>query len=181
VPSPEEATDEFVARLRVTAACVTDRPLAHTGYRPADVPYVMGFAPRGQPVVLRTEADVRRILFDFSIEYQVIPEVGVRGSFEVRLVGYVFELLDMSNRELFAWHWHPSGNSRVTRPHVHLPSRIAPLELGRGLEPLKLADFHIPSGHVALADVVWFLIAEAGIRPRKRDWEAILAADPATT
>jgi hypothetical protein len=40
---------------------------------------------------------------------------------------------------------------------------------------LPLADLHIPTGHVELADIVRFLIAEVGARPRKRDWESILS------
>jgi hypothetical protein len=84
-------------------------------------------------------------------------------------------VLDPSGRELIAWHWHPTGHSDVTHRRLHLSSRIAPIELGGGLDPLPLADLHIPTGHVDLADVAPFLIAEVGIRPRKRRWEATLA------
>jgi hypothetical protein len=92
----------------------------------------------------------------------------------VDVSAYDFRILDTNERELLAWHWHPMGNSPITHTHLHVSSQIAPLDLGRGLAPLPLADLHIPTGPVSLADIVRFLIAEVGVQPRKPDWQAVL-------
>lgn len=87
---------------------------------------------------------------------------------------YSYSIADRDGRELLAWHWHPIGSSAVTQTHLHLSSQVPPIEIGRNLEPLPLADLHIPTGPVDLADVARFLIAEIGVQPRKPDWQAVL-------
>jgi hypothetical protein len=100
--------------------------------------------------------------------------LGSDASEHVDVSAYDFRILTTDNRELLAWHWHPTGTSAVTHTHLHLSGQIAPLHLGRGTDPLPLADLHIPTGAVGLADVVRFLIAEVGVQPRKPNWQAIL-------
>ena len=64
-------------------------------------------------------------------------------------------------------------------PHLHLSGRLPPLDPGPATEPAALGEIRLPTGFVTLADVVWLLITEFGIAPRRADWEAILAAQPA--
>ena len=70
-------------------------------------------------------------------------------------------------RELFAYHWHPTGHSHVTRPHLHISGRTEPAELGNA---------HFPTGPVTLADVVRLLIQDFDVRPRRADWSRVLDA-----
>lgn len=93
------------------------------------------------------------------------------------MVGYSYRIADCDDRELLAWHWHPVGSSLVTHTHLHVSSQIAPLDLGRGLDPLPIADLHIPTGQVGLADVVRFLIADVGVQPRKPSWRSVLGGE----
>lgn len=89
-------------------------------------------------------------------------------------MSYESRLLDREEREILAFHWHPVGLSHVTDPHLHLASRLIPLDMGRDQDPLALAGIHIPTGFVTLEDVVRLLITEIGIRPRRTDWGDLL-------
>lgn len=93
------------------------------------------------------------------------------------LIGYAYRLCEPGGREILVYHWHPEGLSSVTRPHIHLSSRIRPIPLDPVGLMLPLANHHIPTGQIALADVVRYLIAEAGVEPRRPDWAEILTAN----
>ena len=99
---------------------------------------------------------------------------GQRTLQNVRLVSYEYRLLDPNQREIIAFHWHPTGLSNVSDPHLHLSSRLNPIEMGRNQEPLDLADMHIPTGFVTLEDVVRLLITEFGVTPHRDDWDDLL-------
>lgn len=92
----------------------------------------------------------------------------------MKTVSYEYRLLDREEREILAFHWHPVGLSHVTDPHLHLSSRLNPIDMGRNQDPLPLAGIHIPTGFVTLEDLVRLLIAEVGICPRRPDWDAVL-------
>jgi hypothetical protein len=99
---------------------------------------------------------------------------GQRTLQNVRLVSYEYRLLDPNQREIIAFHWHPTGLSNVSDPHLHLSSRLNPIEMGRNQEPLDLAGMHIPTGFVTLEDVVRLLITEFGVTPHRDDWDDLL-------
>lgn len=101
--------------------------------------------------------------------------------YETSLSRYTFGILEPEGREILVFHWHPDGTSRVKYPHVHLTSRLPPILLGRSGAVLSLADAHIPTGFVTLADVVRMLIEELGVEPRRADWHAIVAAEMTDT
>ena len=100
------------------------------------------------------------------------------GRFEVRTTAYGYRVIDSLQREVVAFHWHPSGASPVTLPHMHLSSRIGRLDLGAGFAPAALGEMHLPTGYITLADVVRLLITEFDIAPRRADWAAILRDEP---
>ncbi len=89
-------------------------------------------------------------------------------------MSYEYQVLDREEREILAFHWHPVGLSDVTDPHLHLTSRLNPIDMGRDQDPLPLADMHIPTGFITLEDVVRLLITEFDIRPRCTDWDDLL-------
>ncbi|MGH2588792.1 MAG: hypothetical protein ACRDJE_28040 [Dehalococcoidia bacterium] len=88
---------------------------------------------------------------------------------------YVFTRRD-TEQELLAFHWHPHIADKAF-PHVHLESG---LELHR-----HLVGIHVPTGEIALEDVIRFAIEELGVRPRLARWRSVLdqtrvrRADPA--
>lgn len=103
------------------------------------------------------------------------------GFFEVRTASYLYRILDLNEREIIAYHWHPEGVSPVVRPHLHLTSRIQPVSIDDparpDLEPerIALAEMHISTGPVPFEDVVRLLIEEFRVIPLRSDWEEILS------
>jgi hypothetical protein len=55
---------------------------------------------------------------------------------------------------------------------------VPPHDLGRGAVPVALAEVHVPTGSVWLADLVRLLIAEFEIAPRRLDRETVLRQAP---
>ncbi|MCX6023620.1 MAG: hypothetical protein NTZ05_18175 [Chloroflexi bacterium] len=78
-------------------------------------------------------------------------------------------MLDRQERELFAYHWHPEGHSRVTFPHLHVAQ-------GRVDYAGLLAKAHFPTGTIALRDVLRLMTEDFGVRPRREDWASVLAS-----
>ncbi|RIK37062.1 MAG: hypothetical protein DCC58_18515 [Chloroflexi bacterium] len=163
-----------MARQRSVLAILTDRPFLSTGYRPSDRIYHAGIAPLTEPVHLRSADGSVHLRLHVRIDFLVVTTPLHPREGEARDVAYSYTISDRDGRELVAWHWHPVGVSAETAPHVHL-SGVAPLDLGRGLRALPLADLHVPSGQVTLAGIARFLIAEAGIQPQRRNWREVLA------
>ena len=65
---------------------------------------------------------------------------------------YDYTIVHDSGDLVFGWHWHPeSKRSRVTYPHIHVPSA------GR------YRTRHIPTGRISLEDVVLFGIDDLGV------------------
>lgn len=87
----------------------------------------------------------------------------------MRATAYLFAIGDDSGRELIAYHWHPQGPSRVTGPHLHVHADI---QLGSAWLPKA----HLPTGTVALQDVLRLAIEELGVEPLRDDWQAVLEA-----
>lgn len=84
-------------------------------------------------------------------------------------------------KALYEFHWHPEKIDRLTLepatrnstdkepfPHPHLHVRAADRRFD------NLNKKHIPSGRVALEDVVRFLLSECKAKPARKDWEKVL-------
>lgn len=102
------------------------------------------------------------------------------GAFVAETIGYRFHLLDRNDQEILAYHWHPSGVSPVTYPHLHLSGRLSPIVVDPGDVAIALGALHLPSGFVALKDIVRLLIDELRIEPQRNDWRAIVNGGPAS-
>lgn len=66
-----------------------------------------------------------------------------------------------------AYHWHPEGHNPGTAPHLHFGSGVRAAHTG-------LATAHLPTGYVPAQDVIWLLIDELGVAPRRPDWREVL-------
>lgn len=84
-----------------------------------------------------------------------------------RVDGYRFELARADGRTMLAYHWHPMGISPITWPHLHLGGTLAGIDLSKA---------HLPTGVVALRDVLRFAVVDLGVEPLRGDWETVLAA-----
>jgi hypothetical protein len=70
----------------------------------------------------------------------------------------MFSLDDANDQEILAFHWHPDSRSSITHPHLHISAGARV-----GYAPLQKA--HVPSGHVALQEVLRFAITDLGVEP----------------
>lgn len=106
----------------------------------------------------------------------VVERSSEERGFDAHTVYYSYRVLEPDGREIVAYHWHPEGTSPIRHPHLHLTSRLPTIDLGPRFAPVALAEAHLPTGPVRLADVVRLLIDELGVAPRRTDWGAVLAA-----
>jgi hypothetical protein len=77
--------------------------------------------------------------------------------------------------ELFAYHWHPSGSSRVTTPHLHIGPAIAGTSNQIGQQYIH--RMHFPTGLVPLSSIIRLAIEEFGARPLRDDWREVLGQE----
>ncbi len=120
----------------------------------------------------------RRLLLDMAIGYTPQGSAVGTGGDKIDICRYRFDLLDREGRESLAYHWHPTGVSPVTLPHLFLSGRLAPLDVGRGQEPVALGAMHPTTGPITLTDIVRLLITEFNVEPRRPDWAAVPDAHP---
>lgn len=91
------------------------------------------------------------------------PDDGV--GWRIETTSYAYRLIDRDGRFVLSYHWHPTGNSPVVHPHLHVGYRTPVVDFARA---------HLPTGHVFLPTVLRAAIAELGVDPLRADWSAIL-------
>ncbi len=97
---------------------------------------------------------------------------------------YIYKISAYENddkKPLYEFHWHPDNIDPVTLepkplgageqaaiafPHIHVRATNNRF--------VNLNKKHIPSGRVAIEDVLHFLISECKIAPNREDWEQVL-------
>ena len=119
----------------------------------------------GLPVALGGPSQLR---FRLQQNYRIIESEPSGTLWRVEVVDYDYTLYDVEEREVLLYHWHPVGNSSVETPHLHLKQGA---QVGRA----EVRDAHLPTGDVSLNAILRVLIEEMGVRPRRSDWESILA------
>lgn len=93
---------------------------------------------------------------------------GTSGAWEAAPALYYYDLRDADDREIVSYHWHPQVFG-IAFPHLHLgPGAKA----GRP----ELQTAHLPTGTVALPDVVLLAVRDFGVTPLRPDWPAVLTA-----
>jgi len=91
--------------------------------------------------------------------------------------GYMYLLA--TDRVMINWHWHPktSASRNVDpsiRPHVHTTH----LEIDTGKQS-KIARLHVPTGRVAIEQVVRYAIEELGVKALNDDWNKLITESEA--
>lgn len=166
--SPYRAFDGFRAPLQRAVSCV-DREahvwalIGSNGYSPGQEHTLVPNA--GDPVRLRGRVELDLVS---RISYRVSATEGERGPWKVETLAYAHGLETPDAQEIIAYHWHPERGSRITYPHLHLGAGIA-ADLG------ILEKAHIPTGRVALEDLLRFAILELGVEPQRDDWREVLS------
>jgi len=85
---------------------------------------------------------------------------------KVKTQSYAYALTDKQNQEILAYHWHPK--TPPIFPHFHLGA-------GASVGHSVLRKAHMPTWRVSLEDVIWMLINEFGVKPRRADWQTVLS------
>lgn len=85
----------------------------------------------------------------------------------------MYAVNDLTGRELFAYHFHPSGLSPTKTPHLHWSAAtpiVMPMRRGSSaVFELDMSRAHFPTHHLELAELVRFLITELGVGPGRAD------------
>ncbi|HEX5308922.1 MAG TPA: hypothetical protein VFW38_07570 [Solirubrobacteraceae bacterium] len=115
------------------------------------------------PVALRGTS---RLTLAISEHYFVVNAPD--NDWQVQSAAYFYAVGRQDTGELLAFHWHPCGNSPVTTPHLHVRANI---QIGERW----LGKVHLPTGFVAIEDIVTLAIRELGAEPLREDWEALIA------
>lgn len=116
--SVPEAVRAYISELRRALASITD---AHVSSAPSPRErfyrafFTAGVVPVNASPRLGVELTLR-----FIHELEAVTHPGARRSWTVQPRGYIYEVRGADRRELFAYHWHPLGNSLVTWPHLHV-------------------------------------------------------------
>lgn len=92
---------------------------------------------------------------------------GRRHRWQAQTTAYFYTLDDADGREILAYHWHPTGRSPVTRPHLHLSA-------GAGTLRHELQKAHLGTGFVTPVTLLTLLIESFAVRPRRSDWARVL-------
>jgi hypothetical protein len=109
-----------------------------------------------------------------EFHYDVVADPAARA--RVTVGAYIHTVFDAAGVRQFAYHYHPAGRGTdtVRTPHLHI---YAPQPAGSDY----LAKVHLPTGRVAIEDVVWMLLRDMGVAPRpphdapgRRHWTTVL-------
>jgi hypothetical protein len=154
--TPAEAVEHYRGRTVRLLSCVTSVHVVVRAYHLSDVPHELELADtakmRGGPLSI-----------DVAEEYEVRQDAD---GWRVEVRGYLYAI-GYEGRELVSYHWHPSGSSPITWPHMHVGANI---QVG----DRWLGKVHLPTGAVGLERVVAMVITELGAKPLREDWERLI-------
>lgn len=158
--SPVEAGERHRASVAQALACVARSHVVTGGaHLPPTQPRAVVLND-GNAVPLGGSAPI-----SLSVAEQVqLLEEG--SGWTARVVAY-FYVLAQDNSELLSFHWHPRGPSSVRTPHLHVGAEV---RVGERWLP----KVHIPTGVVALQDVLVLAIEELGVQPIRDDWRVVI-------
>lgn len=110
---------------------------------------------------------VRELSLQIRQQYRIVENSGVGGPWKVSTTSYAYALLRDDHQEIVTFHWHPTGPSSITTPHVHI---------GSGAEAAfpGLTGAHIPTGRIAIEQFLRLIIEDLGVEPVRDDWSDVL-------
>ena len=92
------------------------------------------------------------------------------GRVQLRTISYKYTLTAEDEPEpLFRWEYGRQLPGLYCRHHLQ---GAVPLQIGRYARSLN--DLHLPTGYVAIEDVLRFCVADLSVRPRSEGWDQIL-------
>ena len=142
--TPRAALDAFVGPLQRALSCVTHEILLFSGHQPGRLHSLTLSVDRAG---LTTRNSPGTLLLSLDQQYRLVQAGGDLGPWKVRTEAYRYRIDDSARRELISWHWHPIGDSRHTRPHLHVSEG-------------RLAGLHLPTGRVSIEGILRFLLVD---------------------
>jgi hypothetical protein len=134
------------------------------GYGATEGPHALTLE-KGDPVRIRGGAN--GLYMRIAQQYRIV-ESDSRGPWKVQTTSYAYSLFRANDlQEVLAFHWHPTGPSRVTTPHLHV-------EGGSGVTFPRLAGAHIPTRRISIEEFLRLAINELGVRALRDDWRKVL-------
>jgi len=162
--TPHEALHAFIDPLQRALSCMTRAVLV---YRPPWPGHVQALGVSEEPIQLRHTAGGQAPSLYVEQQYDLVEVPGERGPWKVSTLAYRYRIDSAAGDELALWHWHPKDRQdRPHRyPHPHLHAQVE-----------QLAGLHLPTGRVSLESILRLLLNEFDVRPRREDWQDVLAA-----
>ena len=157
--TPAEAVEHYRSRTVRLLSCITNAHVVVSGYHAATVPHRLSLAD-SDPVRLRGE---QQLTLDVAEHYRVR---NTDDGWWVQVVAYSY-ILGQDGHELIVYHWHPSGRSSITSPHLHVRTDI---QIGERW----LGKVHLPTGPIRLEDIVALAVGDLGAQPLREDWEKLI-------
>jgi len=155
--TPREAVEAFMQPLQLSLSCVTDAVLNYRNYSNKDYPNQEPLPltiNNGYPVPLLVEDD---LFLTVRLLYRVASDPWESGLWEATIVAYSYALNDRDRKEILAYHWHPETRNSVDFPHMRVSS-------GAGVMRRELFRARLPTGHIALQDMIRLTIVDFGVQ-----------------
>jgi len=164
-PNPADAVDAFLHDLRRCLACVTrDGIVRNQDSAKPGQDHSVTLRSSSAPVKVEARrGGATKLALRVALLYRVAPHLT---DWAVYIVSYHYGLLDVDEKEILVYHWHPQVQGFVT-PHLH----VGP---GAKAERTELRKAHLPTGRVSLKDFVSLLIREFGVQTLREDWKDVL-------
>lgn len=165
----KEAVQNYLDFLQKAASCVTKAVFRVSGgYYASDEPHSLTLGDGLPQKLPRTN-----LFITVTQRYHVVQDsTPDRGPWRVTTTEYFYTLWRARGgrgkkpERLVSYQWHPKPGETYTYPHVHLGP-------ASGVEP-HLQKTHVPTGRVALEDVIRYAISQLGARPLRADWMEVL-------
>lgn len=170
--SPYDAFSAFVDPLTEALKCVATvkdavTPGGKTMLGREHGLFLTGNANEGF-VKLKASTGGRRLEFKAQMRYRIIEDDRKGfGPYRITTRAYDYTIQTQDKSLVIAYHWHPTGLSHVTTPHLHLG--VSQLQHDAVLSEKG----HYPTGRVTLENVIAVAI-ENGAQPLHSDWQEIL-------
>jgi hypothetical protein len=158
--SPQEAVQAFIGPLQRVISCFS---------KTAHVSHVGSYSLDGGPYALRIgkfKLPRTTIFLTATMNYKIVEAEGDRGPYKVTTTAYQYLLEDSEESELLAYQWHPQSTRKC--PHLHLGSSSK-------LAKKTINKLHLPTGRIALEQVLRLCVEDLEVVPVNKDWDNTLS------
>ncbi len=152
--TPHQAVENYRRPLQLAISCIDVRVIIRASGAQTGREHVLTLS---KPATLAAT----NYTLDVSQNYVIIPYKTGKERYRVNTRAYSYVVEDRQGHEVLAYQWHPKGQSQITEPHLHVHC-----------EPLE--STHLPTGRIALEDLLVYLIDEMGAKPAHHGWRDVL-------